>query len=79
MNTVLTEWDSFAKAVLPVDVHPIQRTEMRHTFYAGARAMLTLVNQVAPEEVSENAGVLMLELLAMELDNFNDDVKAGRA
>lgn len=79
MNTVLTKWESFAAAVLPKDVHPVQVQEMRRSFYAGARAMLSLVQQVSPDEVSEDAGVVMLELLTMELDAFNEAVKGGRA
>jgi hypothetical protein len=41
------QWDSFARAVLPVGTSPLQRQEMRRAFYAGAQG-----GQIRAEEPS---------------------------
>lgn len=79
MKTVRSEWDDFAKAVLPPDCFPVQRQEMRRAFYAGARSMLSLMSQMADESPDEESGVKMVETLNQELRRFNEDVKGGRA
>jgi hypothetical protein len=74
------EWDKFAHHVLPPACGPIQRTEMRRAFYAGAEAILFRVIQgFAPEEDPTEADLMMMDNLNQELIQFAEDVKAGRA
>jgi hypothetical protein len=42
----------------------------RRSFYAGAASMLDLMMRVAPDDVSEDQGVEMLERLREELQTF---------
>lgn len=42
-DTILKEWRSYDRAVVPANAPTVQREECRRAFYAGARAMLTLV------------------------------------
>ncbi len=46
---IMNEWQSFAKAVLPRDVHAVQVTEMRRAFFAGAQAMMAVMMTVSGE------------------------------
>jgi hypothetical protein len=52
---------------------------MRRAFYFGAKSMLHLVCQVAPAEVNESNGLIVLEMLSQELDHFITLVKEGKA
>jgi len=49
---------------------PDIRDTVGHAFYAGAAAMLELMNRVSPDDVSEDAGVEMLTRLHEELDTY---------
>lgn len=59
---------------------PVQRTEIRRFFFAGARAFsgLLMENASRGDEVSDGDMALM-EALQAELDQFGADVAAGRA
>lgn len=43
---------------------------VEHAFYAGCASMLELMTRVAPDDVSEDVGVEMLERLHEELDSY---------
>jgi hypothetical protein len=43
---------------------------VKHAFYAGAAAMLELMTRVAPDDVSEDVGVEMLNRLHEELETY---------
>jgi hypothetical protein len=76
-DRIKKEWDSFAKAVLPADVHPVQYSEMRRAFMGGAHAMLTLMLSLSGDDVSEEAGAVVLEEARMELVAFQRRVGTG--
>lgn len=78
-ETVQQMWDGFASSVLPKDAPPIQWTEMRRAFYAGCYGMLMACSQIGEESVSEDTGVLRLELWKQECEDFYRKVKEGKA
>lgn len=73
-------WIDFERTVLR-GASPVQRLEMRRAFYAGARAFLTIVDQVAtdPGVVPSDREMVEMQQLEDELDRFVLDVVAGRA
>jgi hypothetical protein len=50
----------------PEVVHTI-----KHAFYAGVASMFELVTRVAPDDVSEEVGVEMLNRLQEELETYS--------
>ena len=73
--TVFDMWTTFRSEVLREITNPIQIEETRRGFYAGAAAMLDLMVRVAPDDVSEDQGVEMLEALHQELRAFGTDMR----
>jgi hypothetical protein len=78
-ETVAQMWDSYARAVLPMDVGETQKTETRRAFYAGVFALLEKFKNIGENEVSEDAGVAYLEAISVEVTRFYVDVLARRA
>lgn len=73
------QWDSFARAVLPLKCPPTQRQEMRRAFYAGAESILfRVIQSFSPESEPTDADLKIMEDLDQELKDFAKDVKAGR-
>jgi hypothetical protein len=80
MKTVAQVFAEFEAAVIPVNASPIQRQEMRRSFYAGFGAALQLALQMAEESGDDDdAGALMMDTLYQECKQFGLDVQAGRA
>jgi hypothetical protein len=73
-------WDSFARAVLPPNAPPVQITEMRRAFYAGAVGILhSILKVLEPGSEPTDADLKMMDGIQRELADFNEAVKAGRA
>lgn len=72
MISIFEQWTSFNRQVVPPDASPIQREEMRRSFYAGATAMMGLMlTATAPEneqDCLDNLSALEAELDAHRLD-----------
>ena len=74
------QWDSFARAVLPKDASAVQLQEMRRAFYAGAQAILHgVIAALAPEAEPTDEDLHMMANLEIELSEFAEAVKKGRA
>lgn len=74
------QWDTFSRAVLPRDCSPIQRQEMRRAFYAGAQGILHgVMAAFAPEHEPTVADLKIMADLEIELSDFADLIKNGRA
>jgi hypothetical protein len=71
-------WQEFARAVMPPHAPADQVREMRRAFFGGAWAMLTTVEQIGDEAVSEDQGVAILEALARECRAFKARVGVDR-
>lgn len=73
------EWLSFAERVLPANAPAIQRQEMRRAFFAGAgRLFESLTNAVGTDDVSEDAGMDIMQGVEDEIRAFLRDVEGGR-
>jgi hypothetical protein len=77
--TIAQEWTEFAASVLPANAHPVQVQEMRRAFFGGVWATLCRCREISGEDISEEAGVEMLENWSQECEAFRDDMLAGRA
>lgn len=79
MKTVKAEWEEYARLVLPADAPPVQITETRRAFYAGAWSMLMQSSELGDDSVSEEQGVIALEWWRREIEAFHRAVQDGRA
>lgn len=79
MNTIQEQWDMFSALVIPKNAPPIQQQEMRRAFYAGAEAMTRIQFAVGDKNMSEEAGVQILEGCNDELRRFSKQVMEGAA
>lgn len=74
------QWDSFARAVLPVGTSPLQRQEMRRAFYAGAEGIMdAMAKAMGPSDTVTPEELETVAELHLELREFAKLVKAGRA
>ncbi len=75
--TIAEQWDDFHASVIPKNAPAIQIKEMRWAFYAGAASLLFTTRDVIPT-LSDDAGVLALQLWLDEVVQFKNDVLAGK-
>lgn len=72
-------WLTFAEHALPTSTSAIQKREMRRAFYAGAGLLFeNLTNEVGPDDVSEDAGLNIMQAVDTEIRAFLRDVERGR-
>lgn len=69
------EWDSFCRAAFPPGLSKQQMTDLKRTFFAGAKGFINLVEGSDPSMSEEQ----LLSEVQIELLTFVEDVKAGRA
>lgn len=74
MRTIQQQWESYAAAVIPKDAPTVQIQECRRAFYAGAMAMNTVYLSTSTPDVSESAGVQIVEGVQQELKAFRDRI-----
>jgi hypothetical protein len=79
MRTIAAKWADFEKTVVPATAPPVQRTEMRRSFYAGAISVLNITTELGEDHISEEAGAAILDGLCDEARMYEDDLRAGRA
>jgi hypothetical protein len=79
MRTIAAQWSLFEQLVVPKNAHSTQRQEMRRAFYAGAEAMLRLQYEIGGADVSEDAGVALMEGWHDECRRFAGQVAKGGA
>lgn len=77
---IAEQWDKFARLVLPPGCSMVQRCEMRRAFYAGAEGMMRcMLTEVSPGEGVTVDVELILKNIHLELQEFAEKVRAGRA
>jgi hypothetical protein len=79
MKTVREEWDTYAKAVLPGNAMPVQATETRRAFYAGAYAMMIEWREACTDERSDEDIIAYFKSRISECEKFYKDVSSGKA
>lgn len=60
-------WLRFWSRVAPAGCSDAQRSDMRKAFYAGAVALLAVLERIGDDDVSEDAGAQWLEALRLEV------------
>lgn len=70
LNSLENEWQGFAKMVLPANASAVQRAEMRKAFIAGAYTVLTNLQEIGQDHISEIEGVAHLESIKKECEAF---------
>lgn len=74
------QWASYRERVVPPDAGELQVQECRRAFYAGAKAVwraLLLLDSGTEDATDED--LARMEGIGVELEEFGEDVKAGRA
>lgn len=83
MNTIQGEWNAYAEHVMPSDAPPVQRQDMRRSFYAGYMAallqMTTIAHSVSHGDLSEAAGKAIVDGVREELLRFACAIHEGTA
>ena len=58
---------------------PLQRTDIRRFFFAGANTFLGILMKTSPGTEVTDTDMALMEALQAELDHFGHDLEAGRA
>lgn len=75
-----TLWRGFERDVIPKDAGELQRRESRRCFYAGARALLTVLTMgLDPGDEPTDADLAKMDAISEELTAFMVEVTEGRA
>lgn len=72
-RTIRDLWLAYARERfkgMDVESPEVQAT-VKHSFYAGAAAMLELMHRVGPDDISEDVGVEMLNRIHEELETYS--------
>lgn len=77
-RTIAGNWATFSQAALPPNACAQQRRQVKRAFYAGAIGLLGVLDELSEPQVSENAGVAVLESLHQEARAYGADIQAGR-
>lgn len=73
-------WRSYAEHVLPAGASKVQTQETKRAFYAGAVHLFGALGMfIGLGDVSEDAGLAIMESVDEEIKAFLRDVKSGRA
>lgn len=79
MKRIEKLWADFRRKVVPIAAPPVQVTEMRRAFYAGAGALFSeLIRMLDPGTEPTEADLRKMDAIAMELEQFFAEVKAGK-
>lgn len=71
MNTIAAGWKNFETLILnPINPPDIQRWEMQKAFYAGAAQAISVLRSVSEDQISEEAGAMIIEGLVEEIQLF---------
>jgi hypothetical protein len=80
MKLIETEWQDYAKKIIPPGAPKVQIVESRRAFYAGARSLLTsLVKVFGPDKEPTESDLAIMDGVQEELDQFYKDISEGRA
>jgi hypothetical protein len=73
-------WNTYREAVIPKQAPPVQITEMRRAFYAGAHSLLTtIMGLLEPGKEPTENDLRMMHLIEAELTRFYTQVRIGLA
>jgi hypothetical protein len=70
-ETIAESFDTYRRAVIPIDAPAVQVEECRRAFYAGAYfLLLNIAYNIGDESTDEEAGIQQLEALKAECEAF---------
>jgi hypothetical protein len=76
MKLIETAWQDFVLKVIPAGAPPIQITESRKAFYAGAMCLLDSIMKVlGPDQEPTESDMLIMDGIKGELDQFLKDLQ----
>lgn len=76
-RTLAAQWASYRERVMPVNAPPIQVSETRLGFYAGAAAMFDLlVMDLSPGPEPTEGDIDHMSALHQELRDFSNSIKS---
>ncbi len=77
MKRIERAWTRFERMVVPTDAGPVQRSEMRRSFYAGAATLFRmLVDGVSDSEETTEDDMELMDGIAAELNEFGEKLDA---
>ncbi len=80
LTMVKSYWESYAAHLLEgIAEESAQYIETRRGFYAGALAMMDCLTTVGKKSTTQEAGLVILEMIKQELKQFALDIEEGRA
>jgi hypothetical protein len=75
-----TQWNDFRVKVIPKDAPPVQLSEMRRAFFAGAWAHYSIImNSLDAGSEATDKDLVMMADLDAEMREFGERVKKGWA
>jgi hypothetical protein len=77
VTTLAADWESYRRGVLPAEALPVQVSECRRAFYAGAWAALTTMTLKITAIEDDALCEAELAGLLRECEQFAKDVEAG--
>lgn len=79
-KSIAAEWAEFSARLYPPGTSTVQLTECRRAFYAGVTSLyFMLLTQVSPGDEVTEADEDMLKGVNAELEQYANDLEAGRA
>lgn len=76
MKLIETAWLDYADKVLPKDAPPVQHSECRKAFYAGAGSLISsLLKVIGPGSEPTESDMLILDGVQDEIEQFVKDVQ----
>lgn len=69
-------WRSYKANVLPSNAGPVQIEETQRAFYSGAVVVLSAMADIGEPEVTEEAGIGMIETMAAEMRDWFAQLEA---
>ena len=74
-ETVADHWAEYERRVVPAQAGRAQRNDMRHSFYAGALACMSMAWKLAESDL--DAGTKKLSAIHDELIQYGKDLEAS--
>ncbi len=70
-------WQSFAEKIMPnVPINSPPYRHMKNAFFSGAFVVIRIIQEIGDnEEISEDRGVEILELIKQDVDSYLQELK----
>lgn len=78
MKPIEDAWKKFEVMVVPNDAGPVQHSEMRKAFYAGASVLFRiLTDRISSDEEPTEQDMRLMDDIAKEVDEFGQELDAA--